>query len=435
MGGLIERRADVLGPLYSCFPGLVESDRAADGIDGASDEYVLLDYPEPNVAARIENALVDGRVRISDADTDLEFEARVYVSSLSVGFVVVELPECPDDLDLDIDKKGHGAGLRALEAPYRKVLGRHIRLWCQRMEIALLHLPFVEERSNVEGLLPSGKMLWMHRILIDPGDNIPSSLRTGVHYELGRASCSVGYLFTSLIGGDSETLREVISGLILASQNWLIIDDATRLTAGRLMRIELDGPYNQTEIDRQYDEILDLTDRAAFRSVVFSESVRYVSNSQLRVKDAVDEAWGISEEGRTLTDRMASLREIFNLRRERVANKRDEFRNKIIMALTSLTVFQCVFIWYDFYTGETVKSGESPRPEIALMTLAFTVGGFTLVPFVPRILDAIGGAVRRLFATAGPPDGSGPSSPGSPGTGAPRVPAQRLRLGRRQRQS
>ncbi|MGW7452427.1 hypothetical protein [Streptomyces sp. NPDC054787] len=395
LSSLIEHRAGVVEPLRACFPGLRPAPSEHDDGDDAADEHIVLDYPEPNHAARIENAVLDGTVRIQDAELGVDFTARIYVSSLSIGFAVLELPECSDDIDLHIDKPGRGQELRDLEAPYRKALGRQIRIWCEHMKRTLVPLDAVSERQAGDGMLPAERMLWWHRILVDPGENVPVSVRVGVTCTLGATSCTVGYLFSRIEDPDEESLQEYINGLILASQNWLIIDDATRLTSTQLMRIEVDGPDNQAEIDRQYDEILDLTDKATFRSVIFSESIRYTSNSQLTVKNAVDQAWGISDEGRTLTDRMAALREIFNLRRERVANRRDEFRNKVIVALTSLTIVQCVFVWYDFYTEDKVKAAPEPRPFIAFAVLAVFIGGLVVVPVAVSLARRLARWVRR----------------------------------------
>ncbi|QES47217.1 hypothetical protein DEJ50_04590 [Streptomyces venezuelae] len=426
LSSLIEDRAAVVGPLRSCFPGL-RLPPPADGYTGEgepADEDIVLDYPEPNHAARIENALLDGTLRIQDAELGVDFTARVYVSSLSIGFVVFELPACPDDIDLHIDKPGRGQELRDLEAPYRKALGRQIRTWCAGMKQALVPLGSVGERTAEDGMLPAARMLWWHRVLIEPGDNVPVSVRVGVTCTLGETSCTVGYLFSRVTGADEESLQEYVNGLILASQNWLIIDDATRLTSTQLMRIETDGPHNQAEIDRQYDEILDLTDKATFRSVIFSESIRYVSNSQLTVKNTVDQAWGISEEGRTLTDRMAALREIFNLRRERVANRRDEFRNKVIVALTSLAIVQCVFVWYDFYTEDKVKTAPQPRPLIAYAVLIVFILGLLVVPLAASLWRRLAARLRRNAGRRSPQSPPRPPVQGIPGprTGSDHTP-------------
>ena len=395
LSSLIEDRAAIVEPLRTCFPGLQQRMSEQDGSQTGDDDHIVLDYPEPNNAARIKNALLDGTIQIRDTESGLDFNARIYISSLSIGFAVLELPPCPADIDLHLDRPGHGQGLRELEAPYRRALGHHIRIWCENMQRTLTPLNSITDRLTTDGMLPAAKMLWWHRILLDPGENIPVSVRIGIACHLGQATCSIGYLFTSITNADEESLQEYVSGLILASQNWLIIDDATRLTASRLMRIEAGEPYNQTEIDRQYDQILDLTNKATFRSVVFSESIRYISNAELTVKNAVDEAWGITEEGRTLTDRMSALREIFNLRREHVANRRDESRNKVITALTSLTVLQCIFAWYDFYTQNDVTPGPTPRPLISTATLALTITSLAVIPLTTHLYKKISTYLRH----------------------------------------
>ncbi|MQY14018.1 hypothetical protein SRB5_41790 [Streptomyces sp. RB5] len=415
LGGLIEQRETVLAPLRACFPGLVE--QGPDGRDEITgDGEIILDYPEPKHAARIENELLDGTVRIPLPELGDEFDARVYISSLSIGFVIFDLAHCRDDIDLDLEAADGGNGLRALEAPYRQAVGARIRQWCEEMKRRLGPLDCVQLRPEDLGVLPSGKMLWWHRILVDPGPNVPMSVAAGVPCELGETTCSVGYLFSSVTNATEPALRHLVNGLILASQNWLIIDDATRLAANKLMTADTDGPYTQQEIDRQYDEILDLTGHATFRSVVFGESARYVSNTEYKVKEAIEQAWGIAEEGRTLGDRMAALREMFNLRRERVANRRDETRNRVIVALTSLTVFQCIFIWYDFYTGTDTTAGDDPRPLISFTTLAGTIIGFLVLPFLPTLWHRL---KRRLRAS--PPDGPGPMPPVVP-IAPPRTP-------------
>ncbi|MFD7629683.1 hypothetical protein ACFV7Q_27285 [Streptomyces sp. NPDC059851] len=411
LSSLIEDRAAVMEPLRSCFPGLREHRPPHEAADVSSEEHIVLDYPEPNHAARIENALLDGAVRIQDADLGVDFTVRVYISSLSIGFAVFELPPCPDDIDLHVDKPGRGAQLRELEQPYRKALGRQIRQWCACMRRTLGPLDSVGVREDDDGMLPAGRMLWWHRVLLEPGENVPVSVRVGETCTLGETTCTVGYLFSSITGANDESLQEYVNGLILASQNWLIIDDATRLTSTQLMRIEADGPHNQAEIDRQYDEILDLTDKATFRSVIFSESIRYVSNAQLTVKNAVDRAWGIEDEGRTLTERMAALREIFNLRRERVANRRDEFRNKAIVALASLSILQCAFVWYDFYTEDKVKVAPEPRPFIAFAVLIVVLGGLLLVPLAISLKRRLTAWRKQRLRTAARASTTAPRPP------------------------
>jgi len=419
----------VIEPLISCFPGFRPHRPERDVSDGAADDFVLLDYPDPRQAARTRNLLLDGTVRLQDAGTGLDVTVRIAVSSLSSGFAVLELPPCPDDIDLDLDRPGRGQALRDLEAPYRRALGRQIRLWCECMERVVAPLDGVSLKRRGEGMLPTGKMLWWHRILLDPGERVPMDVQVGVTCHLGATTCTVGYLFTSLAHTDEQSLQDCVNGLMLASQNWLIIDDATRLTTSRLMRIETSSPDNQADVDRQYDEILDLTDKAVFRGAIFGESIRYISNAQLAVKNAADQAWGIAEEGRTLTDRMSALREIFNLRRERLTNRRDEFRNKVIIALTSLTVLQTVFDWYDFFTAASVSPGPAPRPAISVATLVATLCGAAVILFAADLVRRASRHLRRARKRGGDRGQAPPPVPNIPGARgeppAPRSPAPR----------
>jgi hypothetical protein len=213
----------------------------------------------------------------------------------------------------------------------------------------------------------------------------------------------------------------VVEGLLVATQEWLIVDEAKRLLADHLIRLSRSREAGLVSVDTQYLEVLQLTEEVTLRNLILSEEVRYLANARMKVKEAAAVAWRMSQEAAELEQRTAALRDLFSLHRERITNDRDNRRNRLVFVFTALTLIQGILVWYDFLTTDDTSVGADPRPSIAVVVFIATV--VTLVgAFGYRYL----GAARRWLRDAARDADSVAPTPGPPpGLPAPPMPRHR----------
>jgi hypothetical protein len=164
----------------------------------------------------------------------------------------------------------------------------------------------------------------------------------------------------------------VVEGIMVATQEWLIVDEAQRLLSDHLVRLSQTRSGDLVSVDGQYAELLVLTQEVTLRKLVLSEEQRYLANTRTKIKDAATESWRLDEQTRDLDGRIAALRDLFALHRERITNDRDERRNALIFVFTAITIIQSVLLGYDFLTGSSTTTGGAPRPAIALVVLVLS---------------------------------------------------------------
>lgn len=360
LGALVDDSRQFAASLRGCIPGLVTR-KLPDG-----DETVVIDFPYTESGQRLENIVLDGHLDVPGVGT-----VRLVMTSLSVCFVVVEI-DLPDGANLNLERPNGERLLKGAEGEVSEVLAPAIRTWCKQIADAV---PQEYCRPHPPQAMPAARLLWWHRILIDPHPaNEPAGTRTyGVEVELDQGECRVGYLFTTTQGLSAELLGDVVDGLMLASQEWLIVDDANRLAADHLMRLGQQRNDQLLSVDAQYEEVLALTKEVSLRSMILDESNRYIANARLRVREAIARAWRIDDEARDLAERINALRDLINLHRERVSNDRDDRRNRLVFVFTGITLVQSVLVWYDFLTEDRTKIASDPRPGIAGVVLVLSL--------------------------------------------------------------
>jgi hypothetical protein len=365
---------------------------------------VLLDFHRSQGARQMESMVFEGATSIEGLGP-----VRIYISSLSVGFVVVEF-ELPDDTIVDLEITGSRQSFKAYETPVSEALKPKIAGWCE--SIARSVDPELTDQRPQAGL-PAGQLLWWHRIAVNPptDQEFPAARWYGVRADLAHDMVAMMGNGFSLIYGDHEhVIDEVVEGLMVETQEWLIVDEAKRLLAEHLIRLSRSREAGLVSVDTQYLEVLKLTEEVTLRNLILSEEVRYLANARMRVKEATALAWRMSEEVAELEQRTTALRDLFSLHRERIFNDRDNRRNRLVFVFTALTLIQGILIWYDFLTSNNNVVADNPRPPIATVVLVATVA--TLVgAFGYRYIDAF----RRRWRERGlVPDGdSGPAGAGA----------------------
>jgi hypothetical protein len=309
---------------------------------------------------------------------------RLYVSSLAVGFVVVEM-DLPDDLVLDLDDEESCERFKSYETPITDRVELLLGPWCQQIVSAVD--PSLLRRVP-DSALQTGALLWWHRVCVDAAAEVefPGARWYGVTAELTQgADVQIGTGVTNLHShGRPDLIDDVIEGLMIATQEWIVVDEAKRHIGDHLVALSENDARNLITMDTQYVEVLGLTEDVTLRNLLLGQEARYLTAPRRRIREAATQAWNTAEEAQGLEERTAALRDLFSLHRERIFNNRDERRNRLIFVFTAVTLIQSILVWYDFLTSDATTFGGAPRPVISLLvlvaTLASVVGAVLLRP-------------------------------------------------------
>jgi hypothetical protein len=306
-------------------------------------------------AAEVENEVLDRTLHTEDLG-----DIRLYISSLSIGFVIIPL-EVPD-LDALHDRE------RELIDP----LNQHIRHWCRLITSGIS--PAVQGPHSWWNLEPM-RALWWHRVMVDPPRRgRPVTIRPfGESCTLASGTCVVGNGYTAVLTADKDSLADVVEGLLYAQQRWILTDEASKFTGKRLATIGFEEGAGVTSVDAQFTETLDLTRTVILRDVVLKNQSRHLANARLTVSQAADVVWRTAEEAAQLDDRLKSLRTLTTLNWQQRQNNRDDRRNRLIFVFTSVTLFQSILLWYDFLTNQALTTAGEPRSGIAYVVLILSV--------------------------------------------------------------
>ena len=332
---------------------------------------------QSSVHQRMETMVFSGATVTEAGDT-----VRLYVSSLAVGFVVVEM-DLPDDLVLDLDDEAACERFKDYEGPITERVEALLPDWCRQITAAvdpgLL-------RPVPEAALGQGTLLWWHRVCVDgaPEVEFPGARWYGVPVALvGGAEVKIATGVTNLhSAGRRDLINDVVEGLMIATQEWIVVDEAKRTIAAHLLSLSESEAGRVITIDSQYADVLELTEEVTLRNLLLGQESRYLTTPRRMIRHAATEAWNVTSEARELEDRTAALRDLFSLHRERIFNNRDDRRNLLVFVFTAITVIQSILVWYDFITSDATTIGDAPRPAIAIvfLVLAAITGIIALRP-------------------------------------------------------
>lgn len=338
---------------------------------------------QSSVHQRMETMVFSGVTVTEAGDT-----VWLYISSLAVGFVVVDM-DLPDDLVLDLDDDVACERFKGYEGPVTERVEALLGGWCRQVVSAVD--PGIL-RPLPDSALDNSTLLWWHRVCIDAAPDIefPGARWYGVPAQLlGGAEAKVATGLTNLhSGGRPDLVNDVVEGLMIATQEWIVVDEAKRTIAAHLLSLSDTESGRLITIDAQYMDVLSLTEEVTLRNLLLGQESRYLTAPRRRIRQAATEAWNVTQEAQELEERTAALRDLFSLHRERIFNNRDDRRNRLIFVFTAVTLIQSVLVWYDFLTGDATTFGGAPRPAIALIvlfaTLAAVIGAIMMRPGVPR---------------------------------------------------
>ena len=327
---------------------------------------LLIDFHRSLGARQMETMLFEGAVELANLGL-----IRLYFSSLSVGFLVAQL-DVADGVAVDLDTGEGQDDFKALESALTTAVAPLVTEWSSRA-LRAMRPEWTQDRPP--SAMAAGTLLWWHRLAVDPpaGSEFTAPRYFGVNVELGESvRCAVGNGFTNVYGQAGALVDHAVEGLMVATQEWLIVDEAQRLLAEHLVRLSQTGSSDLVSVDSQYSELLLLTQEVTLRKLILSEEQRYLANTRTKVKDAATECWRLAEQVAELEGRITALRDLFMLHRERITNDRDERRNRLVFVITAITLVQSVLVWYDFLTEPNNSVSAQPRPAVAYVVLGLT---------------------------------------------------------------
>ncbi len=330
-------------------------------ISQGPESAVLFDHHQSTGGSRLGGHHVSGTVDVEDVG---QVGLRFAPDGCCFAIITLEVTQ-RDDI--------HAAEARLVER-----LGPLVSGWTDRISTAMAATGLVMPASPAAQ--PAGKLLWWHRLLVDPpADQEPASTRVyGVEHRIhDDATLSLGDGFTSLRNLPRHRLAEVLRGLMAVTAEWIALDEANRLVSERLSALQGQVWKNVEECDRQFRASLDLSQELSLRELVRLEEGRYVTNAGAIVVEAARQAWRMEREGTALEGQLQTLRDILDFRRTMLQSRRDEKRNQLLFVFTSIALFQSVLVWYDFATSDDNTLAPALRlaigSSIALLTISVVV--------------------------------------------------------------
>ena len=229
----------------------------------------------------------------------------------------------------------------------------------------------------------SASVLYWHRILIEPGDDLPRAVRDyGMPCEAGEDAMRIVVAngFTSLGADDARTLAEVQSGLIAATEDWLLADALSRRLRDALI---LAGSDDAGTVAAAVGEAERTSYLVALAVLVIDERKRNLANTVQEVHRAATDVWGLSEVRSSLLENAESVGSLVAAVYERRAQAADARRNNILFGFTAVTVLQSILLIVDFADADPVGFGSVTRVVLAGLVLVATlciIAGFVRRP-------------------------------------------------------
>ncbi|MFI6941173.1 hypothetical protein ACIBI4_18000 [Streptomyces sp. NPDC050418] len=327
---------------------------------GGPDSEMLFDHHMSTGGSRFGGRRVSGTVEVPGAG-----RARVRFDPSGTGFFMQEV-DVPDRDTMHARERA----LVVAAAPL-------VRSWNERITAAMLSGPNSAVGAAGGPVMEIGRLLWWHRILVDPPEGQePAATRCyGVERRIhDTAILRFGDGFTVLKGLPEHRLGEVLGGLMAAQQEWIAMDEANRLVSERLLNVRESRWEHLSEIDEQFTTALALSKDLALRDLVRLEESRYVVNAAGVVFEAAMERWAMNKEQAALEVQTQSLRDMLEFHRTMAQSRRDERRNQMLFVFTVVALLQSVLAWYDF-----VHEENNTLAPVLRIVLAAVVASLTLL--------------------------------------------------------
>lgn len=227
---------------------------------------------------------------------------------------------------------------------------------------ALLSNEF-ENRSEGTSSYASGKVLWWHRLLLDPRGDEPRAIRVFGERFLATdvATGCVANGFTSLEASADSVVDEVVDGLIAATEDWLLIDDLSRSIRDTLVSAQGDEDVLGHALARA--ELL--SEEIALAVLLMDERRRHEANGTQRVHTAAASVWGLVEDRDALIRNAESVQALIRTEYERRSAQVDAKRNSLLFGFALATILQSALLMLDFAVGAQLSVASVVRVALA----------------------------------------------------------------------
>lgn len=311
-------------------------------------------------ALMIDRHKADGAMRLSQQrqvehlDLANGGEVRIYLGAVSIGCCVIEI-EAEDQASM------HALELRLLEELRPGIANVATRLGNAMDKTAS------EPRGSDPADVPHSQLLWWHRVLIDPDFEPRATEVFGTPFQL-RGDCdgSLGSGFTVLRNPGQAEVRDVVAGLLAANEEWLLVDEMNRRLGKAIV---VTGAPTDRRLGQALDLAIAVEAEAALTALVIDERRRLLAPAELTVYRAALANWSSDEERATMLSRADHVRGLLTLASERSTAARDERRNRLILAITVVTLMQVVLAVLDFAVGGDLSVVSTARLAISTTTI------------------------------------------------------------------
>jgi len=326
-----------------------------DNIDRAA---LMIDRHRGVEAMRLAQQREVGRISLPSGQ-----EAQVFLGAVSIGTCVIEV---------DVETQ---AELHRVEEALLDELRPLIRAKALEFS-AQLDPATSESRGNSPADLPHSRLLWWHRVLVNPDPAVePRATRIfGTPFELSEGCFGrLGSGFTALTGATDSDLEDVLAAILSANEEWLLVDEMNRRLGKEIVVL---GSPSGSALDAALDSALRLEAEAALAVLMIDERRRLLAPAELRVYRAAVANWESGEERETMLTRAAHIQTLLRLAGARHTALRDERRNRLVWAITVITLMQITLAIIDFSVAESMEIISNLRLAIAVVTAV--VGGVLL---------------------------------------------------------
>lgn len=286
-------------------------------------------------------------------------DVQLFLGAVSIGTCVIEV---------DVENQ---LSLHALEEQLLDELRPIIRSRAARFS-AQLDSASSEDRGESPADLPHSRLLWWHRVLVDPPAEPRATRLFGTHFELSETCTGrLGSGFTAVNGASDGDVTDILSALLSANEEWLLVDEVNRRLGKEIVVL---GAPSGPALDAALDSALHLEAEAALAVLMIDERRRLLAPAELRVYRAAVSNWESSEERETMLTRAAHIQTLLRLAGQRHTALRDERRNHLIWAITVITLMQIILAVIDFAVADRITIVSALRTSIASATVLFGGG-------------------------------------------------------------
>ncbi|MGN6332561.1 MAG: hypothetical protein ACTHOD_13045 [Motilibacteraceae bacterium] len=360
-------------------------------VDEARDSsLVLIDHQSSQGAQRVEGPLVRRRLSVPGLARVSSCELRI--SAFSIGYVIARVTVPCED------RPG-----RDEASQLREELTRHVnplvREVCEALEGRFPDGRGSDLRRDSFSSLPSDRILWWHTIYCDWGECTPleatfvmdsAEVAPGCHLRVANGHSELHGLPAG--GGSAglspeEVTAAVTDGLVAATDEWLVVDEFSRLMGDQLFRLGArnTGPSSlsarETELAALNEDALSMTSEASLALLLLDERSRYLAGPELVAQEVSSQAWRLGSERSALEGRAATVQELTNLRLRDLQGRRDRRTNALLFALSAVVALQGLLVVLDFALAQDDRWGPPLRVGLALAVLVAAVV-LVLLPLV-----------------------------------------------------